>query len=49
MSTTLTFLKQQNDELFKENRELRNKLTEVEVRLGDKIKNEGVCCGNCGD
>ena len=49
MSATLTFLKQQNDDLFKENRELRNKLLETEVRLGEKLCNDRVCCGNCGE
>lgn len=49
MSNTLTFLKQQNDELFKENRELKNRLLEMEVILGDKLSNADVCCGNCGE
>lgn len=44
MSNTLVFLKQQNDELFIENRELRNRLLEMEVRLGEKLS-EGKCCG----
>jgi len=49
MSNTLVFLRQQNDDLFKENRELRNKLLSTEVRLGEKLYNEKVCCGNCGE
>ncbi len=47
MSNTLTFLKQQNDDLFKENRELRNRLLEMEVRLGDKISCDRGSCNNC--
>jgi len=43
-SMTLTFLKQQNDELFKEIHELRNRLLDTEVRLGEKLSNRA-CCG----
>ena len=34
----LTFLKQQNDELFKENRALKNRLLEMEIRLGEELQ-----------
>ena len=46
--TQVTFLKQQNDELFKENRHLRDRLVEVEIRLGSKLSEENKeCCGKC--
>lgn len=43
-SMTLTFLRQQNDELFKENHVLKNRLLDIEVRLGEKLSNRA-CCG----
>jgi len=43
-SMALTFLRQQNDELFKENHVLKNRLLDIEVRLGEKLSNRA-CCG----